>query len=369
MPSGWTNSGIDWTDETTMRNSRTEDIVRELYLAVNERDYWIRSMSNGTSTLDRAGRLRTENQLQYIYTKLRSWFKPMSEYIGSFTFDESESVFIDDTITPQNPTGDIEELFYFGYDSYNYELNGNLETLISRDLSFLRDYLSSSYRLRLEDFKTIYEILNTKLKNRIFKYSFDGTDYNVTRFSNTGTQVLARRFMFGNDSDTAPNADSTQATNDFYTHSNFNDSIFVNSPYQGNLELSSNFSSDVYQTSQKTDLIKFSPTGYNTNVFDVDDFDFNSYNYGLVDNDDFGVMPTAAYTLGHETISNKTVNIPITGGFPNGGIYALLHREAISSGIPTYQRPGSRSEQVSEALPFIGLDLEGFLNYYTEPTP
>ena len=67
MPSGWTTSGIDWTSVSTMRNSRTEDIVRHLYrLAVNERDYWIRYFTTGFKyttldinlpSLDRVGRI------------------------------------------------------------------------------------------------------------------------------------------------------------------------------------------------------------------------------------------------------------------------------------------------------------------------
>ena len=40
MPSGWTNSGIDWTSTATMRNSRTEDIMKHLIQATLERDYW-----------------------------------------------------------------------------------------------------------------------------------------------------------------------------------------------------------------------------------------------------------------------------------------------------------------------------------------
>ena len=76
MPSGWTNSGIDWTSTATMRNSRTEDIVRHLYLAINERDYWMRLNSGEVGSLDRVGRFRTDQQLRYIYSKLKSWFKP-----------------------------------------------------------------------------------------------------------------------------------------------------------------------------------------------------------------------------------------------------------------------------------------------------
>ena len=88
MPSGWTTSGIDWSSVSTMRNSRTEDIIRELYQAVSERNHWISRSCysfrrSGTTfpTIVNDVRLRLENSIQYIYETLRLWFKPNDSYV------------------------------------------------------------------------------------------------------------------------------------------------------------------------------------------------------------------------------------------------------------------------------------------------
>lgn len=377
MPSGWTTSGIDWTSPSTMRNNRTEDIVRELYLAVNERDYWMRLNSGEIGTLDRVGRLRTDQQLRYIYSKLRSWFKPLSEYNlnSSFTFDNSESVFIDDTITPQNPINKPSELFYFGYDSYDYELNGNLETLISEDLSFLRDYGTYTFRILLDDLHKVYKILNLDLRNRVFDYShsysgFTGSTYNVLPFSNSSAQSFANSFKVGNDQDDDPeNPNSTQANTLFYNQTLIEYSNFVSNKYTGYWQVLWGNNLENYIVSQAKHGVKFSPIGFDSSQYEIDDFNFKSFSYGLIDIDDFNVLPTNAYTVGHEIIENQFVNVPASPIVSFGGVHGFIHKDYVTSGLPVATRSGNlnqRSIQDSDAIPFINLNVEGFLNYYTE---
>lgn len=373
MPSGWTNSGIDWTSAVTMRNSRTEDIVRHLYLAVNERDYWIRFNSGDIGVLDRIGRLRVDQQLRYIYLKLRSWFKPISEYSGSFTFDNSESIFIDDTITPSDPVSNPEELFYFGYDSYNYLQNGNLETLISEDLGFLRNYGSSTYRVVLDELRIVKKILELDLRNRMFRYSRSGSNYNVIQFPNNATQSMALGFKKGDDEDNpnAPNSSNANAL--FYSESNIEYTNFISNKFEAFWKVATGNTLTQFIVSQDKHGIKFSPIGYDLNNYKISDFGFKSFSYGFLQSeafqDDFGILPTTSYTVGHMVIQNDFVDIPSSPIVQFDGEYAFMHQDFVSSGLPVAIRSapiGQKSVQDSFAIPFLNLNQAGFLNYYTE---
>jgi len=384
VPSGWTDSGIDWTSTATMRNSRTEDIVRHLYLAINERDYWMRLNSGEVGSLDRVGRFRTDQQLRYIYSKLKSWFKPLSEYNlnSSFTFDNSESLFIDDNITPQDPVNKPSELFYFGYNSYDYKLNGNLETLISEDLSFLRDYGTYSFRVLLDDLHKVYKILNLDLRNRVFGYShsysgFTGSTYNVLQFPNNSTQSMANSFKKGDDADDDPeNPNSARANTLFYNQTLIEYSNFISNKYTGYWQVIWGSNLQNYVTAQEKHGIKFSPIGFDSLQYQINDFNFKSFSFGFVDNpgfdDDFNILPTNAYTLGHEVIQNQFINVASSPVVFFGGIHGFIHSDYVTSGLPVATRAGGLSQksvQDSDAIPFINLNIEGFLNYYTEPTP
>ena len=356
-----------------MRNSRTEDIVRHLYLAVNERDYWIRLNSGDIGELDRSGRLRLDQQLVYIYSKLKSWFKPIGEYTGSFTFDNSESVFIDDTVTPQNPVNDPDELFYFGYDSYDYSASGNLEALVGEDLSFIRNYGNYSFRILLEDLHIVYKLLNLDLRNRLFKYSRSGSEYNVIQFTNTDDQSMALGFKNGNDNDGGgqkPN--SSIANTAFYNQTTIDYSNFISNKYRGFWNVV--FTSQSYSVTQAKHGIRFNPTGFDSNDYNISDFNFKSFSYGFLKNgsfdDDFGIFPVEAYTVGHEIIENKFVDVPASLTVNWGGVHGFMHQDFVESDLPTVTASSSfqRSQQSSSAIPFINLNIEGFLNYYTEPT-
>ena len=44
MASAWIESGINWDD---LSRASIRDVVRELYIAVSERDFWVRHFGSG----------------------------------------------------------------------------------------------------------------------------------------------------------------------------------------------------------------------------------------------------------------------------------------------------------------------------------
>tara|TARA_R110001606_G_C15327021_1_gene645168 strand:+ start:341 stop:1519 length:1179 start_codon:yes stop_codon:yes gene_type:complete len=173
MASAWTTSGVDWTSATTMRNSRTEDIVREIYLAVNEREYYMgrtKAMQNEfpnpvVPVLDTVGRNRIENMTGYIQEKVSGWLLPLDEFNDRLNATTRKSVgtlgcFLDEATAPTGGANDSSDKYFFTYKNLDYEQNGNFETQYGIDLSLLRDPPS---RVQLDWAKMIYDILQENL--------------------------------------------------------------------------------------------------------------------------------------------------------------------------------------------------------------
>ena len=164
MPSGWTTSGIDWSSALNMRKSRTEDIVRELYKATHERDFWVRrwttkSSNNYSVEFPTIPTQRLENQIEFIYTTLQNWLTTDLNPLINTLYVENKAVWIDEN---QIPTGqDFTNTVNLGIPHWDMAENGNLETELSMDLSFLRNYTGGLIdRISLNDMKKVYDILN-----------------------------------------------------------------------------------------------------------------------------------------------------------------------------------------------------------------
>ena len=173
MASAWTTSGIDWTSAATMRDSRTEDVIRELYFAVNEREYYIgrtKALQNKfpnpvVPVLDAVGRNRIENMTAYIQEKVSGWLLPLDEFndrlnATGWTSVNSLGCFLDEVATPTGGANDSSDKYFFTYKNLDYELNGNFETQYGIDLSLLRD---PPDRVQLDWAKMIYDILQEDL--------------------------------------------------------------------------------------------------------------------------------------------------------------------------------------------------------------
>jgi|10_taG_2_1085330.scaffolds.fasta_scaffold46131_2 hypothetical protein len=196
MSSAWNDSGINWDD---LSRTSPRDAIRELYIAVNERDYWVRYFgSGGYATLDElepidynaTQRHRTKSQIDFIVNALSNWLSDSSAptqivndldyakngYRGSFIDYSSgsnyeyvnygnDSDFTTDYYVP-NLLGGLRENtlieeIQLGYDSFNKKEMGNLESQLNIDLSFIRAYDNHrSFRFTYQMMETVFKLLN-----------------------------------------------------------------------------------------------------------------------------------------------------------------------------------------------------------------
>ena len=89
MASGWTESGVDW-DNLSSQSPR--DVIRELYIAVDERNYWIKYFATGGyNTIDSltpidydvTQRHRTKDQIDYILSTIKKWLRSTTDFRGN----------------------------------------------------------------------------------------------------------------------------------------------------------------------------------------------------------------------------------------------------------------------------------------------
>ena len=202
MPSGWTNSGIDWTSTATMRNSRTEDIVKELHQAVSERDYYIHRIKfiDKSATIPNLyidARFRIEYSIKYINDTVKGWLTPISNIEDVLTLGASYQsmgsfcCFLDDSYIPPNtpPYKDFGDDYLYGFKNLNYTQGGNFESQYGIDLELLRN---PPKRVNLEWCKLIYDILQEDLTCSV-------NNWLVRDHATLGILYLARGELFVND--------------------------------------------------------------------------------------------------------------------------------------------------------------------------
>jgi len=160
MPSGWTESGIDWNNLSTQS---PRGVIRELYVAVSERNYWIKyfgsSGYNNDSNLepidyDVTQRHRTKDQIIFICSSLNDWLKPTG-FVSRSAQDRNDfsntyqGAFIDLNIQSNyeynyylssnngfsqynaNDNSNSHEFVNLGWNTYNADEFGALEILIN----------------------------------------------------------------------------------------------------------------------------------------------------------------------------------------------------------------------------------------------
>ena len=408
MASGWTNSGIDWTSVATMRNSRTEDVVREIYLAVNERDYWI-SFFNPSwrlttpqrtlPLLDRTGRMRVENQMQYIYNTVKTWVTPFADInpptSGNF-YTLNESCFLDETSPfnlnlvsdPSYKPFKLLERRWYGKKNLDYSQGGTLETLLNYDLALFRTY--EYKRIDLGFLKMIYDLLNLDLK----------ISNSYTRLTNSITEGQSRVYKFELNS------------NDFYGYVNrlsssksWSNSVLMQDGFDENIDLFNAIYEGMPPTSEgsfvKQDSISASISsigckantngsgrsgcskdvsygsyimnGFNNTQFDMSITDIQIDNYIYLKDlgqTFFDYLPVsgANLSLGINSYNPTIQNIDSHDVF----LYTNNDPRPWPYGIAPADSSGIQKKEDLEGYPVIFLNIdnqEGFLNYYTEPTP
>tara|TARA_R110001599_G_scaffold336596_1_gene554429 strand:+ start:294 stop:1463 length:1170 start_codon:yes stop_codon:yes gene_type:complete len=389
MASGWTTSGIDWTSVTTMRNSRTEDVLRELYLAVNERNYYIYKSQffdnadegGALPALDSSGRLRLKQASKYIQDTVKGWLEPQANHINIITLGSrvplgSVSCYIDETFTPSSasPHSSLRNEYLWGFINLDYTLGGNFETQFSIDLSLLR---TPPERINLNWCKMIYDILQPRLKVT--------TDlWNASYFAGFGFLYRCDPAYLFNDID-------ANVENCFYIREKnegqdavFNDVVTeVNS--NANLSLQSvdfNESSLRYQASTATSLEigterhykSFKISGY-SQLLDIKDLDYISISLGYYINDPLSIMPYSNMSFSSirdlikiENLTQARINTASTVETLKPGDY-LVFDDALSvfDFLDIATTPSGVSEQILKNNVFINLNKEGFIKYYTAP--
>ncbi len=359
MASGWTNSGIDWTSEATMRESRTEDIVREIYLAIHERDFWVQRWTQryttnyGTSfpNIEYTSRTRLENQMRFIYNTLRAWLTlDLTPSIAGL-FVPNQAVWIDENQITQGQS--LTDTVNLGLAHWDMSQNGNLETELSVDLDFLRN--TGNYRIRLDELFTVYKILNFLTKCRAYQIE---SDQNGTGFSNdllnlNISSVGCGAYIYQHSSGRFADPTTTKAYNDWSSSTR---TTFVGAVVLAGYNQRTT-SSPGYILSSTEAYFQFeSMVGFDGGSYEADDFTFN-----MLFNEKFAASSNPGLNLSNGI--NAMGDIQESDGakaFPFPNTIMQTFPPTPSSGSQTWANTG-------DLLPFVDMNKEGFLKYYTEP--
>ena len=393
MPSGWTTSGIDWTSVETIRKSRTEDVVRELYLAVNEFDYWIRAFYNPTvyvtndSGIDRDGRMRTENQYYYIYNTVKDWLTPFADLpsVGKLKnqccfLDESSS--FDPSFTSgNNYSPSLPSGRWFGIKNLDYSAGGNLESLLGVDWAILRD----DYRGRIDlDFiKSVYLLLTYNLKiSWGNSYKFSGSNYHSIGSINgflqknsflgvrykRGRVQIYNRFPTPQDAvdDTIDRWNTDSQNNPYFlkiagSKTTFEEVEIDGDGYFAPGDIGVRF---IFEES----YISFLGKGYNDIQFDMNKSDYLLKYYGYLRKESgnyrfVNYMPQGDRPIGEGTVIPQVID--------KDGIEVIQTTPSAPLILPSLTVPNNdkRNQDIftDNGIPFLNLNnQEGFLKYYTE---
>lgn len=361
MASGWTTSGIDWTSANTMRNSRTEDIVREIYLATHERDFWVRrwtqryntNYSTSFSNIEYTSRTRVENQIRFIYDTLRAWLTlDLTPSIGGL-FVPNQAVWIDENQITQGQS--LTDSVNLGIKHWDMESSGNLETELSIDLGFLRT--TGNYRIRLDELFVVYKILNFLTKCRAYQIESngDGTGFSDELINLNISSGGSGARIYQHSSGSFADPTTTKAYNDWASSSR---TTFIGAFVLAGYNQRTTSFPEYILSSTEAYFNFVSMIGYDGFNYDSSDFVFN-----MLFNEKFA--SSANPGLGLLNGVNEMGNIQESDGakafsFPNTVMQTFPPTP--TSGANTWANTG-------DLLPYADMNKEGFLKYYTEPTP
>jgi hypothetical protein len=384
MASGWTNSGIDWTSSATMRNSRTEDIIKELYLAVSERDHYINKVKfiNINNTLDPNWRDRMESLTKYIQETVSGWLLPILDIgdrlNGGVTAQNMGSIcaFLDTTDNPVgvDPYYDISRSYFYSFKNLDYTQGGNFETQYGIDLSLLRvppkrislEWCSMIYQILQEDLHTSTERWIMQFFQGTYRYFADGT--NLVADIDTAPQY---RFIIQDD-----NKASGQIFNDIVTDLNNNDELelTITTPpkelmsYQGG---STNLSIETIRS-----MLAYKIQG-ESQTFELSDLNTKSIVLGFYrdDRDNLSLLPFSNIQLGlikdsffTDTLTQSRIDDAtiVHAGVKAGTYHVFEDIKTTFDNFVIGSATGGSTQTVSGSY-FVAINKEGFLNYYTEP--
>tara|TARA_R110001606_G_C15323951_1_gene644906 strand:- start:58 stop:1230 length:1173 start_codon:yes stop_codon:yes gene_type:complete len=390
MANGWDDSGIDWTSAVTMRNSRTEDIIKEIYLAVNEREYWVRKVKfmdikGGQSVLDSDGRIRTPQALKYIQDIVSGWFLPIADLGTRMNiFSSRQSIgtfccFFDDvydaTGTGSAPYEDSVNSYFFGFKNLDYAAGGNTETQYNLDLSLLR---TPPKRVSLIYLKLIYDLLQLDLKTGVEDWLVD--DFlGFDRFLPTGAKLVAdanfaTKYMFtiqdNNNGQEALFADTVDEINSLD-----NLRFRTGSTIVSQLSYASFYPSLRIITYR--DMFAYSIDAFSSS-FNIKDLEPSSIHtgYNRPNQDNLGLIPYSNFKYGvfkdvHflDTLTQARIDAGSGGGWGivPGDYYVF---EDIKTSFDYYQpaiTDSGQSNAQSRSAFMVKFNKEDFIYYYTQP--
>jgi hypothetical protein len=358
MASGWTESGIDWDNLSTQS---PRDVIRELYIAVNERNYWIQYFATGGyNTIDSldpidydvSQRRRTKEQIDYIVPIISKWLQSDSDYRNSgsnpaFISNLYGGCFIDYnggsdySFDGYGREADLgysvyrsymgQEELSLGYKTYSADEGSNTELLTGSSFSFIRDYrLGKSFRFTHEMMKAVYDVLNKlnyvrcAVTTRSVGYNvFNGQSFEAyylnTYFSdNNGS--YAGGFIQGSLGELFPSFNSARSYlyNNKYGRNTGIDGADVFAFNGVNIDgggPGTNWSGGTINPSRNS-FLRFQNIGHNGQIFRTSDFGLKSLTYGISHKADVigavgeRVIDYSDYTLasrpsGHSIIDNS----------------------------------------------------------------
>ena len=361
VPSGWTTSEIDWSSVSTMRNSRTENIVRELYLATHERDFWVRRWATKSSEsysieFQFIPTQRLENQIEFIYTTLQNWLTTDLNPVINTPYVQNKAVWIDEN---QIPTGsDLTNTVNLGIPHWDMSENGNLETELSIDLSFLRDYTGGLVnRISLSDMKKVYSILNFLTKCRCYQVEYDSGNFtrslqslSVTGF---GSGVYATSHISGRFATPDPISTYNNWVNSTLPawSSGAEPVVSYNQLTTPTAEYLLNSSEAYFQF---VNMI-----GFDMNTYKAEDFTFEMLYLDLqISNTPNIQNPLLGIVNGINAMGNIQDTLgAVAFTFPNADMKTFP--PVLPSGANVYRNRGF-------LMPYADMNKEGFLKYYTE---
>jgi len=388
MPASKWNSDINWDD---LRGQRLDYIVRSIYNATVERDYWYKVMSvnqfdprqfvgdeflNNNTFLNK----NTHRELQVIYETFERWLRPYTkiktdydgqvlDMYGLCVFIDLENGTPDQSVIVTNTTWGHDKIY--GVGNYDYSSGGNLSNLVGYDLSFIEAGYAYG-TINGDHLRAFYDILNLNLKNRSNRIVWEGTGaffrpkYFRVHQPRAGLlyRGLTRRKI-----ETVNGDDYTGLVTAFnnasYTETGLGAIPITEDPYsfrRNNISHSNTLSSTyggVY-----IDPAQFKGFG-------ITDFE-NSIYYNIQESQNDPLNTPYNYTTNSPQSRSAINNNTTINGFDC--LYSILPSDEIqvqSVGpvaflIDQYTRSVTRHIYTQY---FIDLNKEGFLKYYTEPTP
>lgn len=379
MPSEWINSGIDWSN--TQKN-RYDDVVRHIYLATDERHRVIGNLNNGTpySSFSYINYYRTENQLKFIMNTISGWLSPnklvgdnnVGRVVGKNVFTDFSTVdygldISDSSSITFNPSGNIisnsinvsitSPYADLGISSYDSKQGGVLETLLGRDLSFLRDYPNIQPRITPTSLETIYQILLFLKHVRCYRVINNGSEFSLSAYDFRGG-ISDRDYLqssSGTGQDTPSECYDSWVSND---SSSYNPRQIGYNQYAEDRD-----TTDRYRLHSGEWLLKTDMTGEDGNQYTAHDFEFmnlfNKYNTGLANIPSLGLVNGLNLVSDEKgTYGTSSVKYERVFPFPNEAL-----QDFPATGDP-YEEVVS--EVIGMPLPAMNINKGGFLRYYTE---